>query len=251
MNAFLKAVHCLALCLVLGGPFFWMCIWRVLDTSEGRRLTPHVWQRVRFGTRLGAIVFMVSGYADLLRVVRQVSNPMDLAVLWQFLVGTRYGHMTLLKSLLIPSVLASFSLFSTSYQRLAPVCTAVCGLALLTTLSLTSHAAAKPGIGPALSDTLHLLGVVIWGGGLLYFALLPWKAIRQETETYGRLLWKLVERFSTVALVAVGILVASGAVLAFLHVYGLPAFSGSPQKLLSYCLPSGWLDGNSCGSARP
>jgi len=228
MNAFLKAVHCLALCLVLGGPFFWMCIWRVLDTSEGRQLTPHVWQRVRFGTRLGAIVFVVSGYADLLRVVRQVSDPMDLAVLWQFLVGTRYGHMTLLKSLLIPSVLASFSLLSTSYQRLAPVCTAVCGLALLTTLSLASHAAAKPGIGPVLSDTLHLLGVGIWGGGLLYFALLPWKAIRQETETYGRLLWKLVERFSTAALVAVGILVASGAVLAFLHVYGLPAFSGTP-----------------------
>src|SRR5262249_51170267 len=111
----------------------------------------------------------------------------------------------------------------TSYPRLAQVCAALCGLALLTTLSLTSHAAAKPGIIPVLSETIHLAGAVVWGGGLLYFALLPWKTIRQETETYGRLLWKLVERFSIIALVAVYLLVVSGAVLAFLHVYGLPA----------------------------
>jgi len=228
MNACLKAVHYLALCLVLGGPFFWICIWRVLDIPEARPLTPHVWQRVRFGTLLGALCFVVSGYGDLLRAARQVIDPMDLEVLWQFLVGTRYGHMTLLKSLLIPIVLVSFSLLSTSYQRLARVCMALGGVALLTTLSLASHAAAKPGIVPVLSDTLHLVGVVIWGGGLLYFALLPWKTIRQETETYRRLLWQLVERFSTVALVAVLLLVSSGAVLAFLHVYGLPAFSDTP-----------------------
>ena len=34
MSAFLKAVHCLALCFALGGPLFWTCIWRVLDTPE-------------------------------------------------------------------------------------------------------------------------------------------------------------------------------------------------------------------------
>src|SRR5712691_6286859 len=145
MNACLKAVHYLALCLVLGGPFFWIGIWRVLDIPEARQLTPHVWQRVRFGTLLGALCFVVSGYGDLLRAAGQVIDPMDLEVLWQFLVGTRYGHMTLLKSLLIPIVLASFSLLSTSYQRLARVCMALCGVALLTTLSLASHAAAKPG----------------------------------------------------------------------------------------------------------
>jgi len=39
MNAALKAVHGLALCLLLGGPLFWTCIWRVLDTPEARHAT--------------------------------------------------------------------------------------------------------------------------------------------------------------------------------------------------------------------
>jgi putative copper export protein len=159
---------------------------------------------------------------------------MDLDHLIQFLIGTRYGNMTLLKSFLMPLFLVSVFLLSTSYPRLAHVCTALCGLALLTTLGLTSHAAAKPGLTPVLSEILHLAGVVVWGGGLLYFALLPWKSIQQETETYGRLLWKLVERFSTIALIAVCLLITSGAVLAFLHIYGLPAFSTTPYgRILS------------------
>jgi putative copper export protein len=234
MNAFLKAVHGLALCLVLGGPLFWTCIWRVLDTPDARHVTLQVWQRVRLGTWLGAVCFLLSGAADLLRAAHQVIDPMDLEILLRFLIGTRYGNMTLLKSVLVPLYLTSVCLLSTSYRRLAQVCAALCGLALLTTLSLTSHAAAKPGMVPVLTETLHLAGGVIWGGGLLYFALLPWKTIRQETETYGRVLWKLVERFSTIALVAVCLLVASGAVLAFLHVYGLTAFSDTPYgRILS------------------
>src|SRR5215468_6687456 len=225
MNAFLKAVHCLALCLALGGPLFWTCIWRVLDTPDIHRTTLQVWQRVRFGIWLGAVCFLVSGAANLLRAAHQVIDLTDRESLVQFLIGTRYGNMTLLKSFLTPLFLMSVFLLSASYPRLGRVCAALCGLALLTTLSLTSHAAAKPGIVPVLIETIHLAGVVVWGGGLLYFALLPWQTIRQEAETYGRILWKLVERFSTIALVAVCGLVMSGAVLAFLHVYGLPAFS--------------------------
>ena len=234
MNAFLKAVHCLTLCLTLGGPLFWTCIWCVLDTPDSQRATLQVWQRVHFGIWLGAVCFLVSGAAGLLQAAHQVIDPTDLESLIPFLIGTRYGNMTLLKGLLMPFFLVSAFRLSTSYPRLGQGCVALCGLALLITLSLTSHAAAKPGIVPVLSETIHLAGVVVWGGGLLYFALLPWKTIRQETETYGRILWKLVERFSTIALVAVCCLVMSGAVLAFLHVYGLPAFSDTPYgRILS------------------
>jgi putative copper export protein len=234
MNSFLTAVHCLALCFALGGPLFWTYIWRVLDTPDSRRVSLQVWQRIRFGIWFGAISFLLSGAADLVRVAHQVIDPTDLERLIQFLIGTRYGNMTLCKSLLMPLFLMSVFRLSTSYPRLGRVWAALCGLALLLTLSLTSHAAAKPGIVPVLSETVHLAGIVVWGGGLLYFALLPWKIIRQETETYGRILWKLVERFSTIALVAVCCLGISGAVLAFLHVYGLPAFSDTPYgRILS------------------
>lgn len=227
MHALLKAIHFVALCLLLGGPVFWLWLWRVLDTPDMSQITTRVWHRVRWGTLLGALGFVLSGYADMLRAASQVSDPTDYAVLWQFLVGTRYGHMTLLKSLLTPAFLMSFFLLSASAQRLAQVCTALCGLALLTTLSLTSHAAAKPGAVPVVSDIVHLVAVALWGGELLYFALLPWHTIRQELDVSRRLVWKLVERFANTALVVVLLLVMSGAVLAFLHVYGLSAFSST------------------------
>jgi len=169
MDAVLKAVHFVALCLLLGGPVFWLSIWRALDTPEVTQFTPRVRQRTRSGTLLGALCFVLSGYASLLRAASHVIDPMDLEVLWQFLVGTRYGHMTLLKSLLTPAFLMSFFLLPVYAQRLAHVCTALCGLGLLMTLSLASHTAAKPGIVPVVSATLHLVGVVVWGGRAAVF----------------------------------------------------------------------------------
>src|SRR5262245_47544407 len=101
MDAVLKAVHFVALCLLLGGPVFWLSIWRPLDTPEVTQLTSRVRQRIRRGTLLGALCFVLSGYAGLLHAASQVIDPMDLEGLWQFLVDTRYGHMTLLKSFLV------------------------------------------------------------------------------------------------------------------------------------------------------
>ena len=126
MNAFCKAVHGLALCLLLGGPLFWTCIWRGLDALEARQATLQVWYRVRLGTWFGAVGFLLSGAADVLRVAHQVIDPMDLEILLQFLIGTRYGNMMLLKSGLIPIYLTSMFLLSTSgAATLATTCTFV------------------------------------------------------------------------------------------------------------------------------
>jgi hypothetical protein len=78
MNSFLKAVHYLALCLALGGPLFWTYIWRVLATPDIRPVTLQVWQRVRFGIWFGAVSFLVSGAADLVRVAHHVIDPTDI-----------------------------------------------------------------------------------------------------------------------------------------------------------------------------
>lgn len=228
MNAVLKAVHFVALCLLVGGPVFWAVLWRLPDSPEVAPLTGRVWQRVRLGTRLGALGFVLSGYADLLRAASQVIDPVHLDDLWQFLVHTRYGHMTLLKSALTPLFLLSFVVLPRHSPRLAHVCVALCGLGLLSTLSLTSHAAARPGIVPVLVDTIHLVGAVIWVGGLVYVALLPWPILRQNSALVRHLLWTLVERFSHTALIAVLLLTASGAVMAFFHVYGLTALTDTP-----------------------
>jgi len=215
-----------ALACFLGGPLFWGGVWNVLDTPDMRPITRQVWRRVCWGTVLGAGAFLLAAYAEALRVASDVIHITDFGALWEFMTGTRYGHMTLGKSVLVPGVLASF--FWVSAPRVRWVGTTLCGLALLLTISLTSHAAAKPGLAPLVGDIAHLAGAVVWSGCLLYFASLPWQAIRHHLTATQRVFWRLIERVSTIALVAVSVLLGSGAVLAFLHVYGLAALSETP-----------------------
>lgn len=228
MHATLRAVHVVALSLLLGGPLFWLWVWSAITPEAPAQLTAQMWRRVRGGLYTGAVCLLVSGYADLVRAASQVLEPLTLASLWDFLTSTHYGQMTLLKSGLAPLVCASWALLSTAYRLYGQISIALSGMTLLITFSSTSHAAAKADVTAVLSDMVHLLGVVTWGGGLVYLAALPWQRIRQEPALYTRAIWKLVERFSTLALMAVILVGLSGAVLAFLHVYGLVALSDTP-----------------------
>lgn len=89
----------------------------------------------------------------------------------------------------------------------------ITGLAILLTLSLTSHAAATLEIrAPALfNDYLHLLAAAVWVGALFHFApALPliWAGLKPEPRR--RLLATLVPRFSVLGIASVFVLVVSG-----------------------------------------
>jgi copper transport protein len=89
-------------------------------------------------------------------------------------------------------------------------------LALLVTTTLTSHSSARPGLLGPLADLAHQLGASIWTGGLvlLVLSLLAlWRA-PADTAARSRVAVEWVARFSGVAAASVGLLLASGLVLA-------------------------------------
>lgn len=227
MHATLKAVHVIALSLLLGGALFWLWVWSAVAVEAPAHLTVRMWRRVRAGMYLGAVCLLASGTLDLIRAASQVLEPVTLTSLWSFLIGTRYGQMTLLKSVCTPLVCASYTLLS-SYRLCGQISITLSSVLLLTSFGFTSHAAAKADAVAILSHIVHLFGALTWGGGLVYLAALPWSALRQAPEGYGRIVWRLVERFSTVALVAVCLVGLSGTILAFLHIYGLVALAETP-----------------------
>jgi copper transport protein len=93
------------------------------------------------------------------------------------------------------------------------------GLALLTS-SLNSHAAALLSgayLGVAV-DWLHFSGVAAWIGGLFsMISVLP-AAVRASQSMGDRVLAQAVARFSQMALIAVGVIVATGTFQAWLEV---------------------------------
>ena len=229
MFAFLKAVHYLSLLWLGGAPAFWLAVWRPVyggqaDAAISARFAP----RVRRGVVAGAVVFVISGLAEAVRAASQVVDPTVFEELWLFLTASRYGQMSLCKAVIAPIFAGAFLLTYRRAGGLAAALTSVIGLALLVSISLTSHAAARPDMFPLISDLVHLLAVVLWGGGLLYFAILPWRDLSADLPTHIRALGRLVECFSTLAIIAVFAIAATGAIAAFLHVYGLEALGITP-----------------------
>jgi copper transport protein len=96
------------------------------------------------------------------------------------------------------------------------------GLLLSLSTSLTSHGAAATNYSPflnLLSDWIHLVAVGVWVGGLAYLAL----AVTSLKELKGKFLAELIRRFSSVALVSVGVIGLTGLYNLVLEVGSLAA----------------------------
>jgi copper transport protein len=89
--------------------------------------------------------------------------------------------------------------------------TAFLGLAAGLTATLVSHAAATD-LGDTALDYLHVIAISIWLGGVVAFSYVAMPSARAEApRELGRTIW----RFSLTALVAVAVIVTTGALAAF------------------------------------
>lgn len=228
MYAALKALQFLTLCLMLGGPLFWWGIWGAIFTNPQEPVSALFLRRIKWLMLLSGSLFILGSLADGVRAASQVVEIGVWSEVGFFFVASRYGQMALLKALLTPICLGSFIWAARGVAGTGKLLTGLSGFGIILAMSFASHAAARPGWTAVIVDILHLCGVVIWGGGLLYFLLLPWHTMRQTLDTHHRPLRRLVTRFSSLALVTVITLAITGSISTFLHVYGWAAFSITP-----------------------
>ncbi len=245
MYAVLKAVHFTALMALGGGVVFWLAVWRPVYGGVVDAATAQAAKRIRFGVISGAVLFALSGLAEAVRAAGEVVDVSVPADVWLFLTASRYGQMALVKAILAPLFAALFVLTQHRVSKIGMACTGAVGLALVGAVSLTSHAAARADVLPFISDIVHVLAAVIWGGGLLCFAVLPWGMLRGDLAHHTRLIGRLVRRFSALALGATLAMATTGAIATFLHVYGPEALTITPYgrallgKLIAFVLALG------------
>lgn len=101
-------------------------------------------------------------------------------------------------------------------------------IGVLLSLSLTSHAAATPGIAQLalVNDMLHICAAAIWVGGLFHLIIATPLFIHGMPQSARRAaLMRLVRRFSVAAALSVGILILTGAYSAWAQVTALAALS--------------------------
>ena len=128
---------------------------------------------------------------------------------WSVLADTRFGWISCLRFAL--AVLLGLLMFAPA-QRALPVAAAA---ALLALPAFASHAGATPGMRGdihVISDAAHLLAAGGWLGALPAFVLLLWIARQQQKPSWYDFTIKVTYRFSRLAAVSVGALLATGIV---------------------------------------
>jgi copper transport protein len=150
----------------------------------------------------------------------------ELALPWanetvQVLTSTRLGLLWLVRLVLALIGLWIMRGRSISWKGMGQF---IVGLALLLTISLTSHSATElhPFL-PVLGDWLHLIGMSFWFGGLAH--LIVGLAILKNGEAGSRVrvASSAARRFSTMALPSVAVIGVTGIYSAFLRVGSVPA----------------------------
>jgi copper resistance protein D len=216
-----RAVHFAATVIVAGTIFFRHVIADPVLRNENRdapALT-HLQSRLDAMAVVTLAVAVVSGAAWLILESAAISG-LSLAevysqnVVWTVLTETRFGHVNALRGLF--AILLAFCLLSdrASPSRSGLVAVALAGC-FLAALAWTGHAGAGTGWTGDLhlaADTLHLLAAGAWIGGLVPLALCLASARGAGEPAGGRLALGMTTRFSTLGLISVGTLLATGTV---------------------------------------
>lgn len=201
MAALLKTALYLGAVLLLGAPLF--------RYHVGPELTPPLARTLKLGVLVGAPLLVAASLGDLAWSVTRLLGRWDVAFIGEYALYTTHGRATLIRLGLVAVLLfVSLKPFRFSRWLLIPL-----GLALLSTFSVLSHAAAMHGAPALLADLAHFTAATLWGGAILYTAL----SSAWQREPAEAALLTVMARVSSLGLWCVGLLGATGVYASLLH----------------------------------
>ena len=217
-----------ALAVLVGQIPFALLIWTPSLKAHQNELTPDIitppiWRVI---SQFAWMAFLLGLLFNLLSQAGQASGN-ELAWPWApetglILTGSRLGLIWLLR-LALALVGIWLTIRPAAFRGKIWVELAA-RLALLLTISLASHAAteAHPFL-PVLADWLHLVGMSLWFGGLVYLLGGLHKLRSVEGALRTRLIAAAMIRFSVMAIISVGVIGLTGLYAAALRVGSLEA----------------------------
>ena len=192
------------------------------------------WLRVAW-TSLGAAV--LSGVAWLYITAADIGGQtlrdvVSSDIVWRVLRHTRFGAdwgARLVMALLLAGGLVAMARRRAASPKGLPALLATLASLFLGSLAWSGHASGTPGLAGDVhvaTDVLHLVAAGAWLGGLLPLALLFAAARRSTDPAVASVIRGATLRFSTLGVIAVGTLLATGLVNTYL-------LAGSVQALIT------------------
>jgi putative copper export protein/mono/diheme cytochrome c family protein len=215
VNALFKTILYLGSVFLLGAGTF--AGWIAPGLAQDR-----VTSLLRRGLIAGAILLVVGSGLDAGSALARVTDAFDASLLVPYLTETRQGLAILIR-VSTATVLAVLCLQWLGRRDVNRPILVFIGLTLLATFSVTSHAAGQSKMFPMLADLIHLTAMVAWAGTLLFVGWVPWPTEEPAVAVFD----KAVSRLSTIGLISVILLFATGVYASALNLWGPPALTGT------------------------
>ena len=235
-----RAIHLAATVLVAGAIFFRVLIAEpAFGFADKNGLLPSaVRSQLAWIVWIGLGLLSVTGAGWLVLVSEQmVDLPLGVVLsqgmIWTVLGDTDFGHVWVVRVILAGLLAGTLVLRrfegKSRLHRACAFCT-VLAASLTGTLAWAGHAAAKSGFEGNVhlfADALRLIAAAAWLGALLPLALLLRVVRGAQNDSSIAVGRAAVLRFSTLGVVSVGTLVATGIVNSWVLVGSLPALTNT------------------------
>lgn len=175
---------------------------------------------------VGFVMFVATGLLDIMRAARELFGLLYWDDFAFFATYSTIGRVILARLGVGLLFFMTGLRLSTRRRTLSWIAPLVAGLGVVVLISVISHQAGKETATPLLADIVHLTATSLWGGGLLYFALLPWGLLRTEAAGGARLA-HLSSLFSTVGTLSVVAVSATGIYMSLQQFYSVLAVTGT------------------------
>ena len=215
--------------ILAGGYPSLVLIWRPMfeANNQAQQLEDRFFRALHVLLQLIWVSLLISSLLGILAQAGQASGR-ELAFPWtnetiQLLTGSRLGVLWLVR--LTFAFFGLWMIRNNSADKDEPA-QFILGLALLMTISLTSHAATElHPLLPVLNDWLHLIAMSVWFGGLAYLIVALRVLKKTEGDLRTRITSAAAKRFSSMALPAVGVIGLTGIYSATLRVGSMSALA--------------------------
>lgn len=231
-----KTVQLIGALLLAGGPLFLSVIWRpalrAAAPPEPESLDAALVRWLRVGLGVGLALLALGILWELLAVAAALANASVFSsATWsqvgRVLIETDRGRLAIVRVVMALALWSAVRRIAAAPEaaptRLWHGLAALAAVGLFLSFSLAGHAAtvARSRVPAVAADLLHFLTAASWGGGIWYFAALPWR--RLATAEGFPVAREIVRRFTILGLTAVALIIATGLFMSSQYIWGVPA----------------------------
>jgi putative copper resistance protein D len=190
-----------------------------------------------FGETAARSIFIISAITLIVNAVHFIfhcsvmtETPLSevFSILYPFLVKTKYGRFTIVRTVVVAVIMAVSYLTIRKNVKWMTVSGIVFSWVLLVVIAMSGHQGAEGYLNvPFYLDIFHLVAVSTWIGGLFFVRL----CFSFFLKSAGMELWNmsksLINRFSDVATYCVAVAGISGLILSFFNISGTEVLVGT------------------------